>query len=67
LSAPSIVIEPVLQRGKLHWQVRMGRRSLIFQQEQAARAFAAQLHMRLLWLQQSATAGDEIAPPATPH
>ncbi|WP_339523957.1 hypothetical protein [Pseudomonas sp. EA_35y_Pfl2_R111] len=58
MSSPSIVIEPLLQRGKLYWQVRMGRRSLIFQQEQAARAFAAQLHMRHLWLQQGASPDD---------
>lgn len=63
MSSPSIVIEPLLQRGKLRWQVRMGRRSLIFHQEQAARAFAAQLHMRLLWLQQSASPDDQQAPP----
>jgi hypothetical protein len=67
LSSPSIVIEPLLQRGKLRWQVRMGRRSLIFHQEQAARAFAAQLHMRLLWLQQSASPDDGFAPLGTPH
>lgn len=59
----AIVIEPLLQRGKLHWKVRMGRRSLIFHQEQAARAFAAQLHMRLVWLQESASPDDEFAPP----
>lgn len=63
MSSPSIVIEPMVQRGKLRWQVRMGRRSLIFHQEQAARAFAAQLHMRLLWLQQSASPDDQQAPP----
>ncbi|MDF3196001.1 hypothetical protein [Pseudomonas sp. 1928-m] len=63
MSSPSIVIEPLLQRGKLRWQVRMGRRSLIFHQEQAARAFAAQLYMRLLWLQQSASPDDQQAPP----
>ncbi|PKM26778.1 MAG: hypothetical protein CVV09_05270 [Gammaproteobacteria bacterium HGW-Gammaproteobacteria-13] len=63
MSSPSIVIEPLLQRGKLRWQVRMGRRSLIFHQEQAARAFAAQLHMRLLWLQQNASPDDQQAPP----
>jgi len=67
LSSPSIVIEPLLQRGTLRWQVRMGRRSLIFHQEQAARAFAAQLHMRLLWLQQSAGPDNEFAPPGPPH
>lgn len=63
LSSPSIVIEPLAQRGKLRWQVRMGRRSLIFHGEQAARAFAAQLHMRLLWLQEHANPDDEFAPP----
>lgn len=63
LSSPSIVIEPLAQRGKLRWQVRMGRRSLIFHEEQAARAFAAQLHMRLLWLQEHANPDEEFAPP----
>lgn len=67
MSSPSIVIEPLVQRGKLRWQVRMGRRSLIFHQEQAARAFAAQLYMRLLWLQQHANSDNEVAPPGTPH
>ena len=62
LSSPSILIEPLAQRGKLRWQVRMGRRSLIFHEEQAARAFAAQLHMRLLWLQEHANTDDEFAP-----
>jgi hypothetical protein len=64
LSSPSIVIEPLLQRGTLCWKVHMGRRSLIFHQQQAAGAgaFAAQLHMRLLWLQQSAKPDDPFAP-----
>ncbi len=62
LSSPSILIEPLAQRGKLRWQVRMGRRSLIFHEEHAARAFAAQLHMRLLWLQEHANTDDEFAP-----
>lgn len=63
LSSPSIVIELLAQRGKLRWQVRMGRRSLIFHEEQAARAFAAQLHMHLLWLQEHANPDEELAPP----
>jgi hypothetical protein len=62
LCSPSIVIEPLVQRGTLCWKVHMGRRSLIFQQQQAAGAFAAQLHMRLLWLQQSAKPDDQFAP-----
>lgn len=65
LSSPSIVIEPLLQRSKLRWQVSMGRRSLIFHQEQAARAFAAQLHVRLLWLRKSAeTESQDSSSPA---
>ena len=47
MNPPAIVIEPLLQRGQLHWQVRMGRRALTFHEELSARAFAAQLHMRL--------------------
>lgn len=67
MNTPAITIESLLQRGQLYWKVRMGRRSLIFHQEQAARAFAAQLHVRLAWLQQSASPDDEFAPPGKSH
>lgn len=67
MNPPAIVIEPLLQRGQLHWQVRMGRRALTFHEEQAARTFAAQLHMRLLWLQQSSELADHYAPPESAH
>lgn len=52
-----------MQHGRLHWQVRVGRRALTFHEELAARSFAAQLHMRLLWLEQNANLNDESAPP----
>ncbi|MGE8360165.1 MAG: hypothetical protein ACN6P4_09260 [Pseudomonas sp.] len=42
----------------------MGRRAVIFHDEQAARAFAAQLHMRLNWFQDQAD-DDEQQPPGT--
>jgi len=45
-------IERVQQRGQTLWRVRMGSRGLTFHEELAARAFAAQLHHRLLWLNQ---------------
>jgi hypothetical protein len=63
LPPSAVVIEPQMQHGQLHWQVRVGRRVLTFHEELAARTFAAQLHMRLLWLQQNTNPGDESAPP----
>ncbi|HEY1027758.1 MAG TPA: hypothetical protein VGE28_09045 [Pseudomonas sp.] len=50
---PEVCIELIERQGQRLWQVRLGRRALTFQQEQAARAFAAQLHMRLGWLGQA--------------
>ena len=67
MSVPEVVIEPLHQRGQLHWQVRMGRRALTFHEEHAARAFAAQLHMRLAWLQQTQALDSELAPPEMSH
>lgn len=43
-------IEPFEKGGRTHWRVRLGQRSLTFQEELAARAFAAQLHLRMGWL-----------------
>lgn len=67
MSVPEVVIEPLQQRGHQHWQVRMGRRTLTFNEEHAARAFAAQLHMRLAWLHQSHTMDAGLAPPEISH
>ncbi len=49
-------IEPVERNGKPCWKVRLGRRAITFEEELAARTFAAQLHMRLHWLQEQAQA-----------
>ncbi|WP_339083145.1 hypothetical protein [Pseudomonas sp. TMP9] len=67
MNTPAITIEALLQRDQLHWQVRMGRRCLTFNDEKTARAFAAQLHMRLLWLQHSSHPQDRAAPPDNAH
>ena len=40
----------------------MGQRGLTFHEELAARAFAAQLHLRLLWLRKSAEAERQDTP-----
>jgi hypothetical protein len=49
---PEVRIELIERYGQRFWQVRFGRRMLTFQEELAARTFAAQLHMRLGWLGQ---------------
>jgi len=54
LNPPTVQITPLQHRGRQLWQVRMGRRALTFHEELAARTFAAQLHLRLSWLQQQA-------------
>jgi len=51
-----VQIEALEQRGRALWQVRMGRRGVTFREELAARTFAAQLHERLRWLSEQATA-----------
>jgi hypothetical protein len=43
-------IEPFEKDGRRFWRVRLGQRGLTFQEELAARAFAAQLHLRMGWL-----------------
>ena len=42
------------QQGRQQWLVTLGRRTLSFHEELAARTFAAQLHQRLSWLRQQA-------------
>ncbi len=49
-----VQIEALERRGRRLWQVRMGPRGVTFHEELAARAFAAQLHQRLLWLRKLA-------------
>ncbi|MBM7061943.1 hypothetical protein JQX08_14625 [Pseudomonas sp. UL073] len=51
-------IETLERRGKRLWQVRLGRRAVTFEHEQAARAFAAQLHLRVSWLREQAESLD---------
>lgn len=45
-------IEILQHNGRQLWRVRVGRRALTFHEELAARTFAAQLHLRLVWLSQ---------------
>ncbi len=49
---PEVRIEAIERQGRRLWQVRFGRRALTFHEELAARAFAAQLHLRLQWFRQ---------------
>ncbi|XQE65179.1 hypothetical protein ACOAPY_10740 [Pseudomonas sp. P3C3] len=51
-------IDRLERQGQVLWRVQMGRRSLTFHEELAARAFAAQLHLRLSWLNQKGLAED---------
>lgn len=39
------------RQGRMLWRVTAGKRVLTFHEELAARAFAAQLHLRLDWLE----------------
>ncbi|WXL27694.1 hypothetical protein WG219_09680 [Ectopseudomonas mendocina] len=50
MSQPVVTIETLLKHNQQFWQVRMGKRCLTFSNERAARSFAAQLHMRVQWL-----------------
>ncbi|WP_177410168.1 hypothetical protein [Pseudomonas sp. LFM046] len=52
-------IEPFEKNGRIFWRVRMGPRALTFQEELAARAFAAQLHLRMGWLRARNPQSDE--------
>ncbi|WP_169338785.1 hypothetical protein [Metapseudomonas resinovorans] len=45
-------IEPFEKGGRTYWRVRLGQRGLTFQEELAARTFAAQLHLRMGWLRE---------------
>jgi hypothetical protein len=49
-----VEIETLEHSGQQLWRVRAGRRGLTFHEELAARTFAAQLHVRYLWLRQQA-------------
>jgi hypothetical protein len=46
----NVHVEYVRLRGQQCWRVRIGYRGVTFQEELAARTFAAQLHQRLTWL-----------------
>lgn len=52
----NVQIEALQKGNRLFWLVRIGRRALTFHEELAARTFAAQLHLRLSWLQHQADA-----------
>ncbi|RMH85824.1 hypothetical protein EA796_05100 [Pseudomonas sp. AOB-7] len=56
-------IDELERGGQRLWQVRVGRRALTFHEELAARAFAAQLHMRLGWLDQARNSDDKGSQP----
>lgn len=47
-----VELQCVERQGRRVWQVTAGKRVLTFHEEMAARAFAAQLHLRLNWLQE---------------
>ncbi len=55
-----VCIELIERQGQQFWQVKLGRRALTFQDEAAARAFAAQLHMRMGWLGQEQRSDDSL-------
>ncbi|HBZ95795.1 hypothetical protein [Pseudomonas sp. UBA7530] len=55
-----VCIELIERQGQWLWQVRFARRALTFQEELAARTFAAQLHMRLGWLGQAQRSDDRL-------
>lgn len=48
---PEIELRCIERQGHMFWRVSAGKRMLTFHEELAARAFAAQLHLRLNWLQ----------------
>ncbi len=54
------------KHGQRLWQVRAGRRCLIFQDEFAARQFAAQLQLRMQWLAERRNESP-AAPATTPE
>jgi hypothetical protein len=49
---PDVRIELRESKGRTLWLVCLGRRTLTFHEELAARTFAAQLHQRFSWLRQ---------------
>ncbi|WP_043307288.1 hypothetical protein [Pseudomonas sp. ML96] len=49
---PDVRIERREHNGHALWLVSLGKRTLSFHEELAARTFAAQLHQRFSWLRQ---------------
>ena len=47
MTQQNVQIECVDKGDRVRWYVRLGKRTLIFDEELAARTFAAQLHIRL--------------------
>ena len=48
---PEVELHSIERQGRMLWRVTAGKRVLTFHEEMAARTFAAQLHLRLDWLQ----------------
>jgi hypothetical protein len=48
---PEVELHCIERHGRMLWRVIAGKRVLTFHEEMAARTFAAQLHLRLNWLQ----------------
>lgn len=48
---PEVELHCIERYGRVLWRVIAGKRVLTFHEEMAARTFAAQLHLRLNWLQ----------------
>lgn len=47
MNEQGVLLERMDKPDGVRWCVRLGKRTLMFDEESAARAFAAQLHMRL--------------------
>jgi len=59
---PDVRIELRESKGRTLWLVCLGRRTLTFHEELAARTFAAQLHQRFSWLRQPLRDEDQEQP-----
>jgi hypothetical protein len=59
---PDVRIELCERKGRTLWLVCLGRKTLTFHEELAARTFAAQLHQRFSWLRQQLRDEDQEQP-----
>lgn len=64
MNQTDVQIERVTRGDGVRWCVRLGNRTLLFDDESAARAFAAQLHMRLNGEKPSAVQAPDESPGA---